>query len=342
MKLSDKLTHLPIWGESIPGNTGASKRDVMNIDTTLTMDDVFNNYPGIWDKEHEELGDLRGNDYLVWHDEMCDGYAEETYSDVPLLIPFLVEGSDRCVILCPGGAYLTKSVESEGQEVAEFLNEAGISAFVLWYRSYPYRAPLMYLDAQRAVRFVRHRAADYGIDQKKIAIAGFSAGGNLAGVEAFCVRNESVSWPGYTPDEIDAEDGNPNAVGLIYPAVSMHGDKIVAMIAGTDVYNDPVKREAFADRYDLRTHVRSGDVPVFLCASADDDVVPAPLLVELHQACISKGVSSELHIFPYGGHGFGAGIPHQVGPFAPPDLSAVYQWRTLFCTWLNGVFDGKI
>ena len=340
MKLDQTLPHLHIWGDDarIPGNTGASKSDVMNIDKSLTMEDVFTTYPGIWDKSGPALGDLRGNDYLVWNEEMANGYASETYSDVPLLIPFLKEGSDRCVILCPGGAYLTKSMESEGSEVAAFLNAAGISAFVLWYRSYPYRAPLMFLDAQRAVRYVRFHAAEYGIDPGKIAIAGFSAGGNLAGVEALCFRNGPVDWPGYVPDEVDAVDGAPNALGLIYPAVSMHGDKILAAMAGRDVYEDDARREAFADQYDLRTHVAAGDAPAFLCAAADDDVVPPPFLVELQQACVAKGVSCELHVFPYGGHGFGAAIPHQMGPFAPPDYSAVAQWPALFCSWLKHIF----
>ena len=343
MKLSKKLPLLPIWGEgNIPGNTGESKSDVMHVDKSLTWEQVFTEYPGIWDKSSDALGDLRGNDFMVWDEEIVRGYACETYSDVPILIPFLVEGSDRCVIICPGGAYLTKSMESEGQEVAEFLNRAGISAFVLWYRSYPYRAPLMFLDAQRAVRYVRHHAAEYGLDPHKIVISGFSAGGNLAGVEALCFRNEPVEWPGYTPDAVDAEDGNPDAIGLIYPAVSMHGDKIVAVIAGREVYEDPERREAFADRYDLRANVRAGDAPAFLCAAADDPVVPPKFLVELEQAYAAKGVSCEMHMFPFGDHGFGACQPHPpVGPFAVPDYSAVKQWPGLFCNWIDNVFRGK-
>ena len=346
MRLSKNLPHLPIWGEgNIPGNTGLPKTDVMTIDKNLTMAECFEKYPGIWDKSTDALGDLRGNDYMVWHDEMADGYAEETYSDVPQLVCFPAEGSDRCAIICPGGAYLTKSMQSEGLEIAQFLNRAGISAFVLWYRSYPYRAPLMYLDAQRAVRYVRHNAAAYGIDPGKIALMGFSAGGNLAAVEASCFRNEPIDWPGYVPDEIDAEDGRPNALGLIYPAISMHGDKIVAVIAGTDVYNDPAQRDAFADRYDPRTHVQAGDAPVFLCAAADDNVVPPQFLTELAQAYERAGVSCELHLFPYGGHGFGACNEHAIPdwlPVPPPDYQSVGQWRGLYCTWLNAVFDGKV
>ncbi|MBQ9412520.1 MAG: alpha/beta hydrolase [Oscillospiraceae bacterium] len=344
MKLDAKLTHLPIWGGSgIPGNTGASKSDVMHIDKTLTMEDVFFKYPGIWDKSTDKLGDLRGNDFMVWEQEIRDGYAEETYSDVPQLVCYPVQGSDRAMIICPGGAYLSKSMESEGDEVARFLNAAGISAFVLWYRTYPYRAPLMFLDAQRAVRFVRHHAGEYGIDPGKIGICGFSAGGNLAGVEAFCFRNEPVSFPGYTPDEVDAEDGTPNAVGLIYPAIHLQGDKIVAVMAGREVYEDPAKRDAFADKYDMRLNVRTGDAPVFLCAALDDPVVPPLHVLELTRKCREAGVSCETHLFAFGDHGFGACEPHPpVGPFPQPDFSLTRQWRGLFTTWLNSVFDGKM
>ncbi len=341
MKLRHCSPPLPIWGSEIPGNTGESKSDVMHVDKTMTLEEAFQKYPGIWDKSTPALGDLRGNDFMVWAEEILNGYAEETYSDVPLLVPFLAENSDRCVIICPGGAYLTKSMESEGKEVAEFLNAGGISAFVLWYRSYPYRAPLMFLDAQRAVRYVRHHAAEFGLDPRKIALAGFSAGGNLAGVEGLCFRNSAVEWPGYVPDAVDAEDGMPNALGLIYPAVSMHGDKIVAVMAGREVYEDEQQREALADRYDLRTHVLPEDVPAFLCAAADDDVVPPEYLVELQQAYARQHAHCEMHIFPYGGHGFGACVPHEPPPglqLPPQDFSACVQWRALFVNWLNHLF----
>lgn len=346
MRIEGKET-LRIWGDVIPGNTGKNKLDDMNVDPEMTMEDVFTKYPGIWDKsDPDHIGDLRGNDFLVWDQEMQNGYAETTYTDVPILVPYICEGSDRCVILCPGGAYLTKSMDSEGSEVAEVLNAAGISAFVLWYRSYPYNAPYMYLDAQRAVRYVRYHAEEYGIDPHKIAIAGFSAGGNLAGVEALCFRDdadlEEYGVPqkdGYVPDEIDAVSCRPDALGLVYPAVSIENDKIFVVVAGREAWDDPAARKSFGAKYDMRTHVREDDGPAFLCACMDDDVVPPMLLPELAGAYKDKGVQCELHIFPYGGHGFGACIPHPVGPFGPPDFSAVSQWLPLFTNWVNRVFQ---
>lgn len=331
---------IPIWGEQIPGNTGKSKLDDMHPDDSLTQQDIFEKYPGIWDKSSDQLGDMRGNDTSVWRDEIVNGYAEETYSDEPFLIPKLVPGSRICVIVCPGGAYLFKSLKSEGEDVAAFLNEAGISAFILWYRSYPYRAPYMYLDLQRAVRFVRFHAEEYGIDRDKIATVGFSAGGNLCGVESFCFGNDPVAVPGYEPDEVDAEDGRPSGTGLIYPAIRLENDKIVAVLAGKEIYNDPAKRNAAVAGYEMMDFVKPGDAPVFLCNSMDDALLPAMHLADLAAKCRENGISAELHIFPYGGHGFGGCIPDPENPFTQADYSAVIQWKGLFTSWLKRTLKG--
>ncbi|MCI2049306.1 MAG: alpha/beta hydrolase [Lachnospiraceae bacterium] len=335
MRFQKTDVRLPIWGKTIPGNTGKSKRDIMDWKENETMEYCFA-VPGIWDKSTHELGDLSGNDTMVYLDEMKNGYAKETYSDVPFLVPFLVPGSDKCVISCPGGAYLTKSVDNEGEDVAAFLNKAGISCFVLWYRSYPYHAPLMYLDLQRAVRYVRFHAAEYGVDPQKIGTVGFSAGGNLNSVAALCLGNAPVAYEGYEPDEIDGTDASVNALGLIYPALTMYDDKIVACIAGKDVYNDTARCNAFAAQYDVLKKVKEGSAPMFLCACMDDDVLPALRLSELAAACREKNVSCELHIFPYGGHGFG-GCESHPNPFGEPDFSAVRAWKDLFAAWVNRV-----
>lgn len=330
-----------IWGEKIPGNTGKSKTDVMQWDDSLTFEDMFTKYPGIWDKTTDEIGEMKGNDTMVYRDEIKDGYANETYDDVPFLTPYLVPGSKKCVVACPGGAYLTKSIENEGSEIAEFLNAAGISCFVLWYRSYPYKAPYMFLDLQRAIRHIRFHAAEYGIDPDKIATVGFSAGGNLAAVQAIITRNTAITEyeiGDYTPDEIDAVDGNPNAVGLIYPAVSVMGDKIQVVMNGKENYNDLAERKAFGEKYETKNFVREGDSPFFLCNAMDDDVINPFLMADLGRALREKGVSVEIHMFPYGGHGFGGCKPKTAPPIpgmTPPDLTAVGQWKELFVTWLG-------
>lgn len=331
---------IKIWGENIPGNTGESKHDRMNWDDSLSPEDMFVKYPGIWDKTTDKIGDMRGNDTMVYRQEIQDGYANETYVDEPFIVPYLVPGSKKCVISCPGGAYLTKSIDSEGADIAEFLNAAGISCFVLWYRSYPYKAPYMFLDLQRAIRYVRFHADEYGIDPDKIATVGFSAGGNLVGVQAVITQNRTVGISDYVEDEIDKVDGKPNAAGLIYPAVTVANDKIQVVMADAETYNDAGRRADFAARYELKDHVNDEVCPIFMCNAADDDVIDAYHMVDFARALRDKKIPHELHVFPYGGHGFGGCKPNDTiyyPGFVPPDLTAVSQWKDLFVTWLNKV-----
>ncbi|MCD7817731.1 MAG: alpha/beta hydrolase [Lachnospiraceae bacterium] len=143
----------------------------------------------------------------------------ETYEDRPYLIPFLVKGSLRAVIIAPGGGFCTKSMEDEGAKTAQMLNSYGISAFVLWYRLNPYRDPVPYLDMQRAIRYVRFHADDFGIHQGKIGIMGFSAGGYVAGASMLRLKNKQVECEGYQKDAIDDTDAGVAFAALLYPVV---------------------------------------------------------------------------------------------------------------------------
>ncbi len=326
---------LKIWGDVIPGNSSKSKTDVMEIHEEYTPEDMFVNHPGIWDKSTPRVEDMTGNDTMVYRQEIEHGPAKMTYEDEPFLVPYIAEGSDKAIVICPGGAYLTKSMEAEGRDIAAFLNEAGISAFVLWYRSYPYKDPIMFLDCQRAIRYVRFHAKEYGIDEKKIGIIGFSAGGNLAGVTSMHFRNQPISYEGYAPDEIDAIDASVQSIGLIYPAVTMTKDKIMAVVAGRDMYNnDEAGYNALAEKYDFLNNVQEQDPPMFLCSTFDDDVVPPERLTEFALKAREKKVALELHQFIDGGHGFGGCVDEQ-NPMFAHDRTAVQQWRALYANFVN-------
>src|SRR5207245_10736202 len=104
--------------------------------------------------------------------------------DKPTLTIFLPEpgkANGTAVVICPGGGYGALAVDHEGRQVAEWLNSLGVSAFMLKYRLGPrYRHPAPLQDAQRALRTVRTRAKEWGLDPQRIGIWGFSAGGPLA------------------------------------------------------------------------------------------------------------------------------------------------------------------
>src|ERR1051326_4219764 len=104
--------------------------------------------------------------------------------DRPTLAAYVVppgRGTGTAVIVCPGGGYVNLSMDKEGDQIARWLNSIGVTSFVLKYRLGPkYRHPIEPGDAQRAIRTVRHRAAEYRIFPDRIGIMGFSAGGHLA------------------------------------------------------------------------------------------------------------------------------------------------------------------
>src|SRR5687767_14102042 len=104
--------------------------------------------------------------------------------DIPVVVPYLADpakASGAAVVVLPGGAY-GGLAQHEGRDYALWLNQQGLSAFVVHYRlgSKGYRHPVMLQDAARAVRLVRARAVDWKVDPTRIAIMGSSAGGHLA------------------------------------------------------------------------------------------------------------------------------------------------------------------
>lgn len=335
------MEKLYIWGEQIPYNTKRSKLDDLDIHMEYTELDFFVNHPGVFASNESYIEDLSGNETMVYREEILTGMAKETYEDEPYLIPYLVPGSDRCVITCPGGAYLTKSMENEGSQIAQVLNEAGISCFVLWYRSYPYKAPVMFRDCQRAVRYVRYHAKSYGIDPQKISLIGFSAGGNLAGTTAEIFRNSQVEEVGYVHDAIDNTDAKVNALGLIYPAVTFeYAQVFLECIEPKESVKDPIKRMELAKHYTLKNHITHDDPPTFLCSALDDDLIPAMHLCEYANTLKSFQVPCELHLFQLGGHGFGA-CRQEVKHAFSVDSTLVEQWLDLYITWLNFTFDSS-
>ena len=167
----------------------------------------------------------------LWEEGNAPAITEYTvnsgnYSDDPDFRPYLTfypvpEGTavKGAVLICPGGAFMFRSDGPEGVSVAQALSERGYQSFVVDYRLRPYTQQEGALDLARAVRFVRAHAGEYGIDERDIAVMGFSAGGILAG-EMLLHWDGAVSPAeldsGYTPDELDRVSADAAADGMIY------------------------------------------------------------------------------------------------------------------------------
>ena len=198
------------------------------------------------------------------------------------------------VIICPGGGYWNLAWDLEGEEVAAWLNGNGITGIVLKYRvprraDQPERlpAPGPLLDAQRAVRLVRDRATEWGIDTNRIGIAGFSAGGHLALATA-----TQFGQPGYEAvDDIDKMSCRPDFAIAVYP-----GYLIEQQPAGAEINRDT-----------LAPYIRipKETPPIFLVHASDDPVAGAENSAVMYLALKRAKVPAELHLYSRGGHGFG-------------------------------------
>ena len=209
------------------------------------------------------------------------------------------------IVVCPGGGFMALSINSEGIDVAKWLNGRGVTAFVLKYRLAPtkgdaaeefqqlwstdkpkleailHRAiPLAIEDGHTAVEYVKSHASEFGLSPDKVGIMGFSAGGTVTAAEALQ----------YAPAS------RPAFAAPIYPAVSF-----------------------------LPQSVPTDAPPLFITAATDDNLGLGPDSVRLYQMWTAAHRSAELHMYALGGHGFGmriTGLPSE-------------QWIARFWDWLT-------
>ena len=245
--------------------------------------------------------------------------------DVPTLTPYLPpkgKATGAAVIVCPGGGY-SRLADHEGGPVAEWLNTVGVTAFVLKYRHtarYPHPAPLQ--DAARAIRTVRARAAEWGLDPARVGILGFSAGGHLASTAGthFDAGNHE------SPDPVERVSSRPSLMILVYPVVTMRekthaGSK--KNLLGADPKPELVRLLSNEEQVTKETP------PAFVVHTVNDAGVPVENSLMFVEALRRAGVPFELHLYERGPHGFGLG---NRGGTPDPVLST---WPAHAAAWLR-------
>lgn len=239
----------------------------------------------------------------------------------PSLRLFRPEKSNgRAILVIPGGGYFFVSVGNEGVDVARRFNRLGYTVYVLVYRlpgeGWADRADVPLQDARRAVRLIKSRAATDGFDAGHIAAMGFSAGGHLA---ASLATDDSADTP---VDAIDRLSARPQAVGLIYPVITM-GEKTNGpsrmLLLGREPSAELVERRS------TERHVGPSTPPLFLFHSVDDTTVPVENSQMMFEAMRAAKRPVEMHLVQEGGHGYGTG-------FAGTPSA---MWPELFDAWLS-------
>ena len=241
--------------------------------------------------------------------------------EVNVFRPALPDGSAMLVI--PGGGYEFIAVQNEGIDAAERFNAERSTVFVLSYRlpgeGWANRSLVPLQDAQRAMRLIRSRAADFRIDPERLGVIGFSAGGHLAADLAVSHTEQA-----YSPvDAADSISARPAFAALIYPVTTLeagtHGgsrDNLLGPGAS------PKQRAA---RSPVR-NVTSLTPPSFVVAAFDDDIVPVENSLNWVATCRERKGSVEAHLFAEGGHGFGFHLPRD---------NPGSRWPELFALWMR-------
>jgi len=216
--------------------------------------------------------------------------------------PDKAKQNGTAVVVFPGGGYNILALDLEGSEICEWLNTIGVTAVLVKYRV-PARegprvgAPLQ--DAQRAVGMIRSRAAEWGIDPKRIGVMGFSAGAHLSALL-------SNSFDKRTYDRVDAADEascRPDFTMLIYPW------RLAA--ENTDTISPEM-------------HTGPQTPPTFI-VQTEDDIVRVENGLAYFKALKAANVPVEMHLYPAGNHGYGL----------RPSKNLVTTWPKRAADWLQ-------
>ncbi len=223
-------------------------------------------------------------------------------ADIPTLTVYLPDAqhaTGAAIVVCPGGGYQGLA-DHEGRPIAEWLNESGITAFVLRYRLGPrYHHPVMMQDVNRAIRMVRAHASDWSLDSHRIGVLGFSAGGHLASTAATHYDAGKTD----AADPVDRVSSRPDAAVLVYAVITMTDPFTHAGSRGNLLGPNPP-----ADLITLMSNekqVTHDTPPTFLMHTADDPVVPVENCLLFASALRAAGVPFEVHIYEHGPHGVG-------------------------------------
>lgn len=285
---------------NIPGDQqkGPSRALLTTAAHPLTLDIWPGKAPGEIEQLPPEIDKTKPEDRLIAGRRIIK-LGNVSVPQITLFKPAPAIDTGTSVIIAPGGGHHILAYDLEGTEVAEWLNSMGVTGIVLKYRV-PGRNPeqrwkAAVQDAQRTVSLVRSRSEEFGLDPDKIGLMGFSAGAQTSALATLLQSRQYAPVDGH-----DQYSFIPNFVGLIY----LGG----GVLEAEGIHIHP-------------------DLPPFFLAIAHDDKDRSIESAQLYIALKKAEVSSELHIYESGGHGYG---------LRPTDLP-VTRWNEVMGAWLKQI-----
>lgn len=267
-----------------------------------------------------------------------------------MAMPGMPSPKRPAVIVCPGGAYLFCSPESEeGDAAAAQFYAAGYQTFVLKYtvaadcgdHSSAYPAPLY--DVAKAFLYIREHQEEFGVDVDRISVCGFSAAGHLC-----------ASWAVHWHDSflaehfgVDPQVFKPQAAILGYPICDYveqtrlfdtYTNLTMVNSSNKAIFGEEKPNPQRLEDLSPVLHVDEHSAPVFIVHASDDRMVPAMNSINMAAAYLRAGLKCELHMFHQGGHGFATGADRQQ-PGRADKAKRCAQWVPMAISWLARLED---
>lgn len=252
------------------------------------------------------------------------GYGAVSNVSLPRMRVYRPENPNGvAVLVAGGGGYFRIQLWKESTPAAEWMQRQGFTVFELIYRlpNDGWDASAPFMDAQRAMKIIRTRAAEFGVKPDRIGIMGFSAGGHLAGFTAY--QPARALYAG--DDRYEHVSARPDFAVLLFPVVTLRAPYDTTRTR-REIVGDKPSAKAEAE-WSLDTHVSKDAPPTIIFAAADDPTTPPGHGILMFEKLAAAGASAELHLFRDGGHGWGLGTPDQV----------ISQWPDLFERWAQSL-----
>ena len=243
--------------------------------------------------------------------------------DNPAMIPYWPaadKANGAAVVIFPGGGYVRLAINHEGRDIAKWFAARGVAAFVVKYRLQEYGFPAPLLDGLRAMRIVRKRALEWGIDPAKLGVVGFSAGGHLAASVATGAGERFA-----LSDPLAEISARPDFAILGYPVITMQGADAHAGSCRALLGENP--SHSLLQENSLQYQVKDGFPPLFIFHGVGDQAVPVGNSLAFFAEALKHNKQSELHVYQTGIHGVGM-IQGQ---------GSVSWWPLALEAWLQGL-----
>ena len=229
-----------------------------------------------------------------------DGYISNTSVPTLTVVPAAIDRPNgTAVIIAPGGGYVRQSAMREGVQYANWLSTLGVTSFVLNYRMQEFGHPAPLQDVLRAVRLVRSRAVEFGIDPNRIGVMGSSAGGHLAASAGTLFDHPS----GRTGAALDAVSARPDFLVLMYPVITLDGP--AAHQGSRKALLGAAPSPELVELMSLEKQVTPRTPPTLLIHTQADQSVPVENSILFYQALTRHKVPAEMYLFEQGSHGMG-------------------------------------